>query len=66
REVARFESELDAAERRLREALDAERRAVDGARVEFESWRAQKRAEEQRLADAVAPFVEANPITRES
>lgn len=65
REIARFQAELDAAGRRLRDAIDAERRAVDAARIEFEDWRGEKRAEEQRLSDAVAPFVEANPITRE-
>ena len=66
REIARLEAELDEAQRRLRDAIGAERGAVEAARVEFEGWREAKRAEEQRLADAVAPFVEANPITRES
>jgi hypothetical protein len=64
-EIARLSAELDAAQKRLRDAIDAERGAVDVARVEFEGWRERKRAEERRLADAVAPFVEENPITRE-
>jgi tetratricopeptide (TPR) repeat protein len=66
KEIARLQAELDAAQKRLREAIDAERRALDAARVEFEAWRERKRAEEKRLHDAVAPFVEENPITRES
>ena len=65
KEIARLQAELDAAQKRLREAIDGERRAVDAARVEFEAWRETKRTEERRLADAVAPFVEENPITRE-
>lgn len=64
-EIARLQAELDAAQKRLREAIDAERRAVDVARIEFERWRETKRVEERRLADAVAPFVEENPITHE-
>jgi hypothetical protein len=65
REIARLQAELDATAERLRAAIDAERRAVDAARLELEGWRERKREEERRLADAVAPFVEANPITRE-
>jgi tetratricopeptide (TPR) repeat protein len=65
REIARLQAELDAAQKRLRDAIDAERRAVDAARVEFESWRDAKRDEERKLSEAVAPFVEENPITRE-
>ena len=65
KEIARLQAELDAAQKRLRDAIDGERRTVDSARVEFEAWRETKRTEERRLADAVAPFVEENPITRE-
>ena len=66
REIARLQAELDAAGKRYREAIDAERGAVDAARVEFDGWLEAKRSEERRLAEAVAPFVEENPITRES
>lgn len=65
REIARLESELAETQKRLRAAIEAERSQLDAATVEFERWRATKRTEEQRLFDAVAPFVEANPITRE-
>lgn len=65
REIARLEAELAETQKRLRAAIEAERSQLDAATVEFERWRATKRTEEQRLFDAVAPFVEANPITRE-
>lgn len=65
RDNAALQSELDELARRNRERMDANRRAVDAARERFETWRTAKQEEEQRLAEAVAPFVSANPITRD-
>ena len=66
RDNATLQAELDELARRNRERMDANRRAVDSARERFETWRASKQEEERRLAEAVAPFVSANPITRDS
>jgi hypothetical protein len=64
RDNAALQSELDELARRNRERMEANRRAVDAARERFEAWRAAKRDEERRLAEAVAPFVDGNPVTR--
>jgi hypothetical protein len=46
-----------------REKMDQNRRALDGDKERLATWEARKRIEERRLFDAVAPFVEQNPIT---
>ncbi len=66
RENAALQAEVDELVRANREKMEANGRAVDAARERFETWRAAKQAEERRLAEAVAPFVEGNPITTES
>ncbi len=63
RENAALQAEIDELVRRNRERMDANRRAVDAARERFEAWRRDKQTEERRLAEAVAPFVDGNPIS---
>jgi len=46
--------------------MEANRAAVEAERVRLERWLVRKRAEEDRLFDAVQPFVEHNPISRET
>ena len=46
--------------------LQANRDAVAKARERFEVWRTKKQAEEQRIYDAVAPFVSENPVSTAS
>ena len=43
--------------------LQANRDAVAKARERFEVWRTKKQAEEQRIYDAIAPFVSENPVS---
>jgi hypothetical protein len=47
----------------LQAQIDRNRSALDGERRRLDAWLAAKRAEERRLADAVAPFVEKPPIS---
>ncbi len=74
--TARAEQQLDTANRALQAEIDellerntaqieANRQQIDAERARLEAWREGKRREEDRLAAAVAPFVPANPITRE-
>lgn len=63
RDCARLQAELDELTRQNRELMASQRGAVDAARQRFDDWRERKRLEERRLSDAVAPFVESNPIT---
>jgi hypothetical protein len=63
RENARLQAEIDELVRRHREVIAANQRALDGDRQRFDEWLGGKRAEERRLAEAVAPFVDGNPIS---
>jgi len=44
--------------------MEENRAAVEAERARLERWLVRKRAEEDRLFDAVQPFVEHNPISR--
>jgi hypothetical protein len=44
--------------------MEENRAAVEAERARLERWLVRKRAEEDRLFDAVQPFVEQNPISR--
>ncbi len=46
--------------------METNRAAAEAERVRLERWRTRKRAEEDKLFDAVQPFVEHNPITRDA
>jgi hypothetical protein len=62
-ESAALQAEIDELERRNRAKMESNRRALDVERQRLDEWLARKRAEERRLAQAVAPFVEGSPIT---
>lgn len=63
RENARLQAEIDAIARRNQEAMAANRGKLDASLARFGEWQARKRLEERSLADAVAPFVESNPVS---
>jgi hypothetical protein len=63
-ENARLEAELEQRMSALRAAIDQNNQAVAKSREQLAVWRAGKRAEEARIADAVGYFVQENPISR--
>lgn len=63
KENARLQQEIDELVRRNREKMDSNRRAIEGEEARLAQWQLTKKGEERRLFDAVAPFVETNPIT---
>jgi hypothetical protein len=64
RENAKLQAEIDELARRHRERMAENRRQLEAGRARFEGWLERKRAEEERLHQAVAPFVEENPVSR--
>ncbi len=60
-----LQQEIDELTRVNTEQMQANLATLEAERTRFERWRSRKRVEEERLYAAVAPFVEANPITRE-
>jgi len=64
RENAKLQAEIDELARRHREAMAQNRRRLDAERARFDAWLERKQAEEARLHEAVAPFVEENPVSR--
>jgi hypothetical protein len=63
-ENTRLEAEVEQRLRDLRTAIDKNNQAVAQAREQLAVWRAGKRAEEARIADAVGYFLTENPISR--
>lgn len=63
RENARLQAEIDELDRRNRELMEANRRALEGEQERLADWMARKRIEERKLFDSVGPFVEANPVS---
>ena len=63
RNMAQLQAEIDTLQRRNREAMDQGLADLEGQRQDLAQWQDRKRKEEQRLFEAVAPFVEANPVT---
>ncbi|MEA2560465.1 MAG: hypothetical protein QOH06_1969 [Acidobacteriota bacterium] len=63
KENARLQAEIDDLVRRNREAMDANRRALEEEEARLARWQLTKKSEERRLFQAVSPFVETNPIT---
>jgi hypothetical protein len=59
----RLQAEIDELTRKNREAIEANRQALETEKERFATWQARKRIEERKLHDAVAPFVEQNPVT---
>jgi len=62
-EGARLQAEIDALLQQKREAQEKGQQAVEEETRRFGEWQARKRIEERKLYDAVAPFVEANPVS---
>ncbi|HYN20505.1 MAG TPA: hypothetical protein VE078_06070 [Thermoanaerobaculia bacterium] len=63
KENARLQREIDELVLRNREKMDGNRRAIESEESRLAQWQLTKKAEERRLFEAVAPFVETNPIT---
>lgn len=63
KENARLQAEIDELVRKNREAMDANRRALEDEEARLARWQLTKKTEERRLFEAVSPFVETNPIT---
>ena len=62
-ESAALQREIDEVTRRNKEKMDQNAKALESEKERLASWQARKRIEERRLFDAVAPFVEENPVT---
>jgi len=62
-ENKKLQTEADRVLNELRAKIQANNDAVAKERERFLAWRLEKQKEEQRIADAVEPFVPANPIT---
>lgn len=60
---ARLQAEIDELTRRNRELMEANRRTTEGEQEKLSLWLTRKRIEEHRLFEAIAPFVEENPIS---
>jgi hypothetical protein len=58
-----LQAEIDALALRNRERMEANRKTLGAEEERFVRWQVTKRIEERKLFDAVAPFVETNPIT---
>ncbi len=59
----RLQAEIDELSRKNREAMEQNRQALEAEKERFATWQARKRIEERKLHDAVAPFVEQNPVS---
>jgi hypothetical protein len=62
-ENAALQAEIDELTRRNQEKMQANSRALEGERQRLAEWQARKRIEERKLFEAVAPFVEQNPVS---
>jgi hypothetical protein len=58
-----LQAEIDALALRNRDRMEANRKTLAAEEERFARWQVTKRIEERKLFDAVAPFVETNPIT---
>lgn len=60
---ARLQAEIDELTRRNRELMEANRQTLEAEQEKLSVWKTRKKIEEHRLFEAIAPFVEENPIT---
>ena len=58
-----LQAAIDELTTRNREKMDANRNTLQAEQERLATWQARKRIEERRLFDALAPFVEDNPVT---
>ncbi len=63
KENAALQAGIDELARKNRELIQANQEAMAKEQERFASWQARKRIEEQKLFDAVGPFVEKNPVS---
>jgi hypothetical protein len=63
-ENAQLEAEINQRVSELRQRIADNQAEIDRERKELEAWRAGKRDEENRIAEAVGHFVSPNPITK--
>jgi hypothetical protein len=63
KENRELQAEIDALAQKNRERMEANRKTLAAEEERFARWQVTKRIEERKLFDAVAPFVETNPIT---
>jgi hypothetical protein len=62
-ENKKLQAEADRVLTELRAKIQSNNDAVAKERERFQAWRLEKQKEEQRIYDAVAPFVSPNPIS---
>ncbi len=62
-ENRQIETEINERIKELREQIAQNKAEIDREQQQLLAWRTSKRAEEQRIADAVTYFVSENPIT---
>lgn len=62
-ENARLQAEIDELARRHREKMEANHKALEAEQARLGQWQVRKRIEERQLFEAVAPFVEQNPVS---
>lgn len=63
KETARLQAEIDALTLKNRDLMAQNRLTLTAEQNKLERWQTAKRMEEQKLFDAVAPFVDGNPIS---
>jgi hypothetical protein len=63
KENAALQAAIDEVTRKNRELIQANLDAIAKHQEHFASWQARKRIEEQKLFEAVEPFVEKNPVS---
>ena len=63
KENAALQAGIDELARKNRETIQANLEAIAKEQERFASWQARKRIEEQKLFEAVGPFVEKNPVS---
>ncbi|MFN7961593.1 MAG: hypothetical protein U0002_10000 [Thermoanaerobaculia bacterium] len=63
KENAALQAEIDQLTVKNRDKMAANRKAMEAEIEQLREWQVRKRIEERRLFDAVAPFVEDNPVT---
>jgi len=63
KENAALQAGIDELARKNREKIQENLEAIAKEQERFASWQARKRIEEQKLFEAVGPFVETNPVS---
>jgi hypothetical protein len=64
REIKQLEDEVNQRVAEMRQRVAESRAEIDRDQAELDAWRARKRQEEERIAEAVGHFISPNPITK--